>query len=72
MPFLIKTNGGPVPGVHVVPPGVMEWPFPDILPFPGVEGHYRKVRQSNLDPADAEQPHVGVGAEYDWIDVKSN
>lgn len=72
MPFLIKTNGGPAPGVRIVPPDAMEWPFPDILPFPGVEGHYKKVKQSNLDPSAAENPRVGVGAEYVWIDAKLN
>ncbi len=66
-PFLLRTNGGPLDGeTRVVDPNVMPWPFPDELSVEG--GVYRKVSESQLPSDAAANPHVGVGAEYEWVE----
>lgn len=70
MPFTIKCNGGPAPGVRIcddLEEWGLSWPLPDVLP--GTEamgGSYVKVSESQLPPESAKHPNVGVGAQYDW------
>lgn len=69
MPFMIKTEGGPHPGVRFcdnLEAWGLEWPFPEILPGEFTGGKYVKISESQLPPEAAEHPNVGVGALYEW------
>jgi hypothetical protein len=62
----IKCNGGPGPGVRIIPITLIckEWPLPDELPVKC--GKYVKIRQSTLPNEAAAHDNVSRGAEYDW------
>lgn len=68
-PFAIKTTGGPLDSqVRMCDDPAhfgMTWPFPDVLDLvPG--GRYVKVCESQLPAEAAANPHVALGAEYEW------
>ena len=52
----ISTVGGPSPGKRVVPITTVGgiWPLPEYLEHKG-EGHYKKIRESDLTEAQANQ-----------------
>jgi hypothetical protein len=69
MPFTIRCNGGPAEGTRFcnrLEDYGLSWPLPEILTVPGSKGVYRKVSESQLPPEAAENPNLGVGAEYEW------
>ena len=70
MPYMIKTIGGPTPGVRAAPTlddlaaYGLSWPLPDELDAPG--GAYVKVSESGLPESAGLHPNVGMGAVYEW------
>jgi hypothetical protein len=65
--FMIRTLGGPEPGVYSSDDTVTTWPLPEMLVAPG--GHYQKVRESQLPVLDDNaSKHLVRGAEYEWIE----
>jgi hypothetical protein len=64
--FVIRTTGGPEPGLYFSDDSVTTWPLPEMLVAPG--GHYQKVRESALPPLEgASAAHLVRGAEYEWV-----
>lgn len=64
--FVLRTLGGPEPGLYSSDDTVTTWPLPEMLSAPG--GHYQKVRESSM-PAlgDNAAKHLVRGAEYEWV-----
>lgn len=64
--FLMRLNGGPMPGDHL---SGLPWPLPDEIRddvWPG--GVYRKTNESQLDESfDGPNSHILRGAEYEWV-----
>lgn len=68
-PFVIRFVGGPADGTRFcdrLEDYGLSWPLPDTLDMPNEAGLYRKVSESQLPVEAAANPHVGVGAEYEW------
>jgi hypothetical protein len=63
--LLIRTKGGPFPGVRVTDASRHPWPLPATLDVPGA-GHYRKVSESDL-PEQAPGSGMARGAFYEWV-----
>jgi hypothetical protein len=64
--FVIRTNGGPEPGLYFSDDTVTAWPLPDMLVAPG--GHYQKTNESSMPALDGPAAqHLVRGAEYQWV-----
>jgi hypothetical protein len=65
--FVIRTNGGPEPGLYFSDDSVTSWPLPEMLVAPG--GHYQKIRESQMPALDGPAAqHLVRGAEYEWVE----
>jgi hypothetical protein len=64
--FVIRTQGGPEPGLYFSDDSVTSWPLPEMLVAPG--GHYQKTRESQMPALDDNTAqHLVRGAEYQWV-----
>jgi hypothetical protein len=64
--FVIRTNGGPEPGLYFSDDSVTSWPLPEMLVAPG--GHYQKTNESSMPALDDNAAqHLVRGAEYQWV-----
>lgn len=64
--FVLRTLGGPEPGIYSSDDTVTSWPLPEMLEAPG--GHYQKVRESSMPPLEGDRgKHLVRGAEYEWV-----
>jgi len=65
--FVIRTQGGPEPGLYFSDDTVTSWPLPEMLVAPG--GHYQKTRESQMPALEgAAAQHLVRGAEYEWVE----
>ena len=64
--FVIRTLGGPEPGLYFSDDSVTQWPLPEMLVAPG--GHYQKTRESSMPALEGPSAqHLVRGAEYEWV-----
>ncbi len=64
--FVIRTTGGPEPGLYFSDDSVTGWPLPEMLVAPG--GHYQKISESQMPAPDGAAAQTSVrGAEYAWV-----